>query len=214
MTTSSRVVLVHGLFYGRWSLRVLAGRLRRAGFSVDLFAYRPTRDGLDGAAAALAAFCDEVAAPEIHFVGHSLGGLVILRALEREPRRGPGRAVLLGSPLQGSRVARRLCQYAAGRALLGAAGPALVEGHCCLPPEFEVGMLAGTVGFGLGRLTGALDGPSDGTVGLREADASGLAARLVLPVTHTGMLFSAPVARQVVQFLRGGRFAPSPARPG
>jgi pimeloyl-ACP methyl ester carboxylesterase len=214
VNTATRVVLVHGLFYGRWSMRVLAGRLRRAGFNVESFGYRPGRDGLDGAAAALAAFCRGLDSPVTRFVGHSLGGLVILRALDQQPERVPGRAVLLGTPLQGSHVARRLCANRFGRAMLGAAGPVLVGGCSRLPAQYEIGMVAGTVRVGLGRLTGVLDGPSDGTVGLQEANATGLAGRLVLPVTHTGLLFSARVAEQAAHFLRTGRFDPSPAGPG
>jgi pimeloyl-ACP methyl ester carboxylesterase len=214
VNTATRVVLVHGLFYGRWSMRVLAGRLRRAGFSVESFGYRPMRDGLEGAAAALAAFCRGFDSPVTRFVGHSLGGLVILRALDRQPERVPGRAVLLGTPLQGSQVAQRLCASRFGRAMLGAAGPALVRGYSRLPPQDEIGVVAGTVRLGLGRLTGVLDGPSDGTVGVQEANATGLAGRLVLPVTHTGMLFSARVAGQAAHFLRAGRFDPSLDGPG
>jgi hypothetical protein len=51
-----------------------------------------------------------------------------------------------------------------------------------------------------------MDAPSDGTVLVEETDLPGATAQLRLPVSHTGLLFSAEVARQVAAFLRNGRF--------
>lgn len=206
MSTGAAVILVHGLFYGRGSMRLLAWRLQRHGFRAECFAYRPTRDGLDASATALANRAREIDAPGVHFAGHSFGGLVILKALEDAAALPPGRAVLLGSPVQGSRVAAHLLRWTPGQALLRAAGPPLAAGHARIPPRREIGMIAGTAGLGLGRLAGARLGPSDGTVGIDEADAAGLADRLLLPVSHTGMLFSRRVAEAASRFLLRGRF--------
>jgi hypothetical protein len=67
-------------------------------------------------------------------------------------------------------------------------------------------MIAGSRGVGLGLLLGGPGGPGDGTVAVAETRAEGLADHLVLPVTHTGMLFSRAVVRQAGEFLQAGRF--------
>jgi hypothetical protein len=69
-------------------------------------------------------------------------------------------------------------------------------------------VIAGDLGFGLGRLVGTLGGASDGTVLVEETQIAGVADRVVLRVSHTGMLFSATVAQQAGAFLRTGRFSP------
>jgi hypothetical protein len=71
----------------------------------------------------------------------------------------------------------------------------------------DLGVIAGDLGFGLGRLVGPLGAPSDGTVRLEETELEGTADRIVLRVSHTGMLFSAAVAKQAGAFLRSGRFS-------
>lgn len=205
-----QLVLVHGLWFGAWSLGLLARRLARQGYAVRRFRYRTTRAGLDQHAAALRQFVGTPDAPQLHFVAHSLGGLVTLRMLAAGGQLPPGRVVLLGSPLNGSTVARRAGNWPGGKHLFGAVRPALAEGCLDMPPDRPTGAIAGQRGFGLGQLAGGYEGPGDGTVALSETLAPGLAAHLVLPVTHTGMLFSREVARQAGAFLRSGRFDEGP----
>ena len=118
----------------------------------------------------------------------------------------PGRVVCLGTPLNGSLVAQRLRKTGAGRRVLGQAGELLATGLQAFPEGAECGMIAGTLGRGLGRLTGPFDGPGDGTVALDETRSDALADRLELAVGHTGLLFSAEVARQAAFFIESGRF--------
>ena len=94
--------------------------------------------------------------------------------------------------------------------MLGGVRPALEAGFTRLPPGWEVGMIAGSRGMGLGLLVGGTSGAGDGTVAVSETRADGLQDHLVLPVTHTGLLFSRSVARQVTSFLRSGSFSGTP----
>jgi hypothetical protein len=71
----------------------------------------------------------------------------------------------------------------------------------------DLGVIAGDLGVGLGRLVGTLGGPSDGTILVEETELDGTADRVVLRVSHTGMLFSAAVARAAAAFLQTGRFS-------
>jgi pimeloyl-ACP methyl ester carboxylesterase len=203
-----RVVLVHGLWFGARSLALLARRLRKAGFEPRHFRYRTTAAGLDEHARALRQFVGPAAAAPLHLVAHSLGGLVALKMLGEFPDLPAGRMVLLGSPLRGSTVARKSSQLPGVRRLLGAARPVLESGFAALPADREIGMIAGSGGIGLGLLLGGTGGPGDGTVAVDETRAGDLRDHLVLPVTHTGMLFSRAVARAVCHFLHDGRFDP------
>jgi pimeloyl-ACP methyl ester carboxylesterase len=147
-------------------------------------------------------------AERVHFVGHSLGGLVILRALEVTADLPPGRAVLLGSPLQGSRTAQSFARLPFGRALLG--GALAEECLDCTPREWsgrrEVGVIAGSMRFGVGRLLARLDDEHDGTVMVEETRLPGAKDHLIVPTSHTGLVFSAEVAQQTRHFLEYGAF--------
>ena len=205
------VILVHGLWYGRWTMGFLGRYLRRMGFTVRRFTYRATRSSAATHASRLALFARHGSGTQVHFVGHSLGGLVIMRMLAGGQAPAVGRVVLLGTPLQGSRVARKLAQLPGGALLLGQVAGDLSGGHPVPASGFEIGMIAGCRALGLGRLFGQPGVASDGTVGLAEANAPDLSDRVILPVSHTGMLYSSQVASQVADFIRDGRFTSPPA---
>ena len=69
-----------------------------------------------------------------------------------------------------------------------------------------VGAIAGRVPFGFGLAIGALASPHDGTVSVAETELPGLTDHVVVPATHTGLLFSQTAAEQTIAFLRGARF--------
>jgi len=208
MGSKTEIILVHGLWFGAWALGTLGRNLHGMGFPIRYFDYGATADHLGRHAQELHRFALEGEVDRQHFLGHSLGGLVILRMLAEFDDIPPGRVVLLGSPLGGSSVARKMNRIPGAEKLLGKARSPLEQGYADLPPDRETGMITGSKAVGLGLLTGGPGGPSDGTVGIREADAKGLKDRLVLPVTHTGMLYSAEVAQQAATFLKNGHFEP------
>jgi len=184
----------------------LARKLQAAGFGVRRFSYPSTAGQIDAHSRQLLEFARQTRSGRLHFVGHSLGGLVCLHLLNENPELPPGRVVLLGSPLDGSSIARRSQRIPGGDRLLGQVRTALENGYGQLPPGRETGMLAGTRAIGLGILLGGAGTPGDGTVAVAETRATGLKDHLLLPVTHTGMLYSAEVARQTACFLRTGSF--------
>jgi pimeloyl-ACP methyl ester carboxylesterase len=142
-----------------------------------------------------------------HFVGHSLGGLVILDALERDRRLGVGRVVLLGTPARGNFAGRRLARHGWGRWFLGASEPLWREGRTArwTRPE-PLGVIAGSLSLGLGRILGALPGANDGVVRVDETEIEGMRARIVLHAAHSTMLVSPRAAAETVSFLRHARF--------
>jgi hypothetical protein len=205
-TAGKEVILVHGLWYGPWTLKKLDRTLKKHGFLTRHFRYAATAASLAQHAAALHAFALESGAIEQHFIGHSLGGLVTLCMLSDFSDIAPGRVLLLGTPLRGSITARKIHGLPGSHKLLGEVRGVLEEGYANLPPERDTGIIAGSRGPGLGLFTGGLGGPGDGTVALRETETGGLKDRLVLPVSHSGMLFSNEVARQSICFLEAGTF--------
>jgi hypothetical protein len=127
---------------------------------------------------------------------------------EAQARLPPGRIVLLGSPLRGSRSAEKLARLPFGKKImgLGVGEELLASRERRWNGARDLGVIAGDLGFGFGRLVGPLGGPSDGTILVEETELPGTADRLVLRVSHTGMLFSAAVARAAGAFFRTGRF--------
>jgi len=182
--------------------------LARAGFDVISYSYPSVRLSLAENADDLAQFARDLAAPCIHWVGHSLGGIVILCALTRAPQLPPGRVVLAGTPYRGSRAAEILERQAFGAPLLGHSVREWLAAP--KPADFggrEIGVIAGSIGVGLGRVVApGLPQPNDGTVAVEETMVPGARDNIVLPITHTGMLASRAVARQIEAFLRDGYF--------
>ncbi len=215
------VVYVHGLWLNGWEAAWLRRRLsRELDCETRLFPYFSMTADLPSNARALAGFLAQTRTDTLHLVGHSMGGPLILEFFEREVSADgllagggplpPGRIVLLGSPVRGSRAAQRLARLPYGRKMLGSMAHELLleprERHWS--GARDLGVIAGDAPWGLGRLVGPFDAPNDGTVLLEETRQPGAKAQLTLHVTHSGLLFSAAVARQTAAFLREGRFAP------
>ncbi|PZQ28446.1 MAG: cobalamin adenosyltransferase [Stenotrophomonas acidaminiphila] len=203
-SSTTRVVLVHGIWNAKSWLAPLARRLRGDGFEVEVFGYPSILGGPEPAIAALIEKLKD--GPPVHLVGHSLGGLIGMEALRRAPALPVQRMVCLGSPLCGSQAARSLGQRRWTAPVLGRSGRLLQAGCAPWAGSVPVGMVAGNVARGIGRLIARFDDESDGTVGLSETHLPGLAARCVVPASHTGLVFSADAARQAARFLREGRF--------
>ncbi|HEY5810114.1 MAG TPA: alpha/beta fold hydrolase [Povalibacter sp.] len=213
---SATVILVHGLWMSGFELGVLKRRLETSGpFSATAFSYPSMTGSMNDHVKSLIEFARGQRTQQLHFVGHSLGGLVILKALQLTDDLPPGRAVLLGTPVQGSRAASGVARWVPfGKSLLGAAvNEEIIE---CAPREWagrrEIGVIAGSMGMGLGRLFAELKADHDGTVLVDETRLPGARDHVVLSTSHTGMLFSADVADQAAHFLRRGVFRQAAAQ--
>jgi pimeloyl-ACP methyl ester carboxylesterase len=201
-------VLVHGFAFRAWILAALARRLQAEGLQVRRFSYPSRAQDINTNARSLKTFVEEIDCDRLNLLGHSLGGLVILRMLEENNDLPPGRVVLLGTPLTGSAAARRFSRHRAMRWLFGQAAGVLQEGLFKIPCDRPVAMVSGSRPLGLGMLSGALTGASDGTVAVDETRHEGLADHVTIPVTHTGLLGSAKTAELAATFLLKGQFDP------
>jgi pimeloyl-ACP methyl ester carboxylesterase len=209
------VVLVHGLWMRGREFALLRRRLAREyGFDPSVFSYPTLRGDTDSVVESLADFAQAVAGGRrVHFVGHSLGGLIVLRMLARQAALFAGNAVLLASPVAGSRAAAGVLRWPAAASLLGPHLTAHLRGGEPLRWQGAgaLGVVAGTRRIGLGQFFARFDEPNDGTVAVSETVIPGLADRLVVPRSHMGLLWAREVAGQVGHFLRHARFAHGPS---
>jgi pimeloyl-ACP methyl ester carboxylesterase len=210
---STVVVYVHGLWQrgaeSLWLRRRLAHELEA---EARAFSYPSVTADAADIARNLANTLSAIRADTLHLVGHSLGGLVILRAFEDgslEPQLPAGRIVLMGSPLGGSRAARNLAAVPLGKKIMGrvVCEELLVQRQRRWKGARQLGVIAGDLGFGIGRITGPLGGRNDGTVLIEETRLEGAAEHVVLRVSHTGMLFAPKIARAAGAFLSTGHFS-------
>jgi pimeloyl-ACP methyl ester carboxylesterase len=204
---AERVVVLHGIWMRGLMMLPLARRLRAQGFDPQGFDYASLLHGPAPSVQRLAERLRRLGPGTVHLVGHSLGGLVALETLCQHADLPPGRVVCIGSPLAGSSAARGLVRRSLAP-VLGRSAALLQGGLAQLPPGREVGMVAGSLGFGLGGLFGEFDGPNDGTVAVSETRLPGLADHREVPASHSGLIMSPAVAGLVGGFLRTGRFPP------
>jgi pimeloyl-ACP methyl ester carboxylesterase len=190
---------------------VLRRRLTRdSGMKTHAFHYRSLAGSMSDVTARLAEFARSLPAERVHFVGHSLGGLVIYRTLEQVTDLPPGRVVFLGTPALASRAAIGAAQRLTAASKLlghGVAEELLTEQSRRWEIDRQLGIIAGTRPVGLGQFFTTMDGDNDGTVAVSETRLPGATDFITMPVGHMGLLMSARVARETCQFLKEGRFS-------
>ena len=195
-------MIVPGLWMPSPLMWLLAARLEAAGYAARVFSYSG-RGPHEANVESLARFAREGGA----FVGHSLGGVLVLETLNRHPDIAVASALLIGSPVRGSFVGRRFGRTRFGRWMLGQSVSCWEERNARWSRSAPLGVLAGSVAIGLGRMTGGrLPGVNDGVVRVEETAVEGVAASKVVPQPHSWMPVSRGVARMTETFLRTGSF--------
>jgi len=211
------VVLLHGLGRTDRAMQPLADALTRAGFRVHNLAYPSLAEEpaelVAIAAQQIDACCAQ--AERLHFVTHSLGGLIARAVLAQAPRPNLGRVVMLAPPNSGSEYADLVRATSVGSAERIPAIAALGTDPASFarslpPPSYPVGVIAGT------RTVNPLDplllaGPGDGAVSVASAQLAGMSDFLTVDATHSSIRRRADVHAQVIAFLRTGAFARAPS---
>ena len=212
-----KVVLLHGIARTGASMQGMDDALRAAGYETLVITYPSTDRDLDGIAAALRAGALSAdfwsKAGRVHFVTHSMGGLVARRYLKAYRDSIPpgklGRVVMLAPPNRGSHVAdliHGLPPYdwyygPAGQELTSAARAAADD-----PLYYETGIIAGEKEWPYIVAAFVVPGRSDGRVSVENTKIPGMKDHLVVPATHTFIMDRPDVQRQTVHFLREGIF--------
>ncbi len=211
---STGVILLHGLVRTRRSMQPLAVYLRRHGMVVVNVDYPSRRYPVEVLAhrfvAPAVAALRRDGIKTIHFVTHSMGGILLRSFLATEPLPELGRVVMLSPPNQGSEVVDCLRSSWWFRRIFGPAGCQLGTATTDLP--FQLGPLPCPVGILIGDrpfmhvFSRFFPGPNDGKVSVARAQLSGMTDFLVLPHGHSFIMSHPSVWEQVVAFLENGRF--------
>jgi pimeloyl-ACP methyl ester carboxylesterase len=195
----TEIVLVPGLWMPAAGMALLGARL---GCKPCLFGYWG-RESYEANVEALARFARD----KRFFVGHSLGGVMILDMLNRHPEIAADAVVLLGAPVRGCLAGRRFAQASFGRWMMGACRSVWQERAARWTRGTPLGVVAGTLPLGLGRaLGGALPGPNDGVVCVDETTVEGMTARALVRQAHSTLFLSREVGGLAARFLHSGRF--------
>ena len=210
------VVLLHGIARTSRSLRRIESALRAAGFATLNLDYASREKPFAALAADIHPQVSEFAdtTDQLHFLAHSMGGLLtrVYLARHRPPRLG--RVVMLGTPNGGSEVADLLKDLALYRAFYGPAGQQLTttpdDSLTSLPPpDYPVGIIAGINSIDPIASYFVLPRPNDGRVSLQSAQLAGMADLAVVKASHTGLVRHPVAVAQAIAFLRDGRFESS-----
>ena len=207
------IVFLHGLGRTWLSMAWLAAQARRRGYFVVNHGYRSRRHSIEEHAEQLRILIRAIhCTGDIHFITHSLGGIIVRAMLADRGTRPDclGRVVMLSPPNQGSELADLLSGNPIFHAVLGPSAGELGTGESSTPNRL------GPVDFDLGVITGdrtllpwsrrIFPGPGDGRVTVERAQVRGMRDFLVVQRSHAFIMYGADVAEAAFHFLEHGRF--------
>lgn len=211
------VVLLHGIAKTSNSMKPVQRVLREAGYEVLSITYPSTKKNISGIVEGLhtqplnEAFWAK--ADKVHFVTHSMGGLVAQQYLDRYradmPSEKMGRVVMLAPPNGGSEVADLLHGLKPYQWYYGPAGQDLTTASrrkAQVTPYYDLGIIAGTKEWVYVLSAFVVPGSGDGRVSVEKTKMSGMKDHFIVPATHTFIMDRPDVQRQIVSFLKSGSF--------
>jgi pimeloyl-ACP methyl ester carboxylesterase len=211
--TRETVFILHGLGRTSFSMLMLKHRLQRVGYHVIAKSYASTQGSVSDHVAWLEELlddCDREDDVQIHFVTHSLGGIIVRKYLAQHAMANLGRVVMLSPPNKGSEVADYFKDWKIFQMAMGPSGQELGTDtgstpNTLGPVEFELGVITGDASinpFG----SWLIPGSDDGAVAVRRTRVDGMMDFTVVHHSHTFIMNASDVADEVISFLRTGAF--------
>ncbi len=215
--TQDTVVILHGIGHTRWNMIWVEKAMRQEGFQTLNITYPSRSMEIKD----LAAFIDKKLEKEkiwsrtgrVHFVTHSMGGLVTRHYLEEYkaniPAEKMGRFVMIAPPNGGSEVADFLRNFLPYKWIFGPAGQELVttiRSTDTSSPWYDVGIIAGDRGWPYIIANFMIPGSHDGRVAVEKTKMTGMKDHIVVPSTHSFISWHGNVHKQTAEFLKQGRF--------
>ena len=208
-----RVILLHGLGRSEKSMGFLARGLEQEGFEVCTVGYHSVTDKIFQIRRRVSdqiSTCAEGRHGKIHFVGHSLGGILIRDYLKSHRLENMGRVVVLGSPNAGSDAIDVISRMKISH-WIGEAGLSLGTRENIYPgsdekPVYELGVIAGVFEPLSSLNEQFLPGDDDGLVTVASTRVDGMSDFVVVEASHAGLRHNSYVERQIASFLKRGHF--------
>ena len=210
--TNECVILVHGLARSSSSFETLDNALVQKGYQTFNIDYESRKFNISTLANTVIDSTLKQAknCGKIHFVTHSMGGILVREYFKSHTNPKLGKVVMLGPPNHGSEVVDNLKSWSFFQYINGPAGSELGTDSLSVPnqlgrPHFELGIIAGDRSINwINSLM--IDGPDDGKVSVQSTKLAGMSDHIVIHTTHPMMMDNKEVIKQVLWFLKNGKF--------
>jgi len=208
------VIVLHGIARTHRSMSHVSKALRKAGFEVLNIGYPSTRLPLESLLDHIGPQVEKFnqdSDRKLHFVGYSMGGLLARGVIHRHRPENLGRVVQLAPPNGGSEVADFWKNFFLFKWIFGPAGQELGRreqkfSRILGPVDFELGVIAGNRTWDPFS-SAMIEGPDDGKVSVASTKVEGMKDHIVIPATHTFIIYKKEAFRQAIHFLRHGEFS-------
>ncbi|MEM1224014.1 MAG: alpha/beta fold hydrolase [Verrucomicrobiota bacterium] len=206
------VVLLHGLSRTSASMKKIEKALTQEGYTVHNMNYPSHSDTIEGLAAEIRSRVLDLTSSDIkvHFVAHSMGGIIVRQIQKVAPIENIGRVVMLGPPNHGSEVVDKLDEIwllnkfkVPARSQLGTKADGFVKNLG--PVDFEVGVLTGDRSINW-ILSTMIPGKDDGKVSLQSAKVEGMKDYKVIHASHPFIIRNKDAIKETISFLKTGSF--------